>query len=283
MSKQNLSVGEDGSGSESLSRDAAMSFPLIEYAGNSHFDNKHLKHIGIAVFQAFKDLDNNGKVNFNLLESFYGSLNPNERDEVTHANMFIDDIVNSQSKYIKLFSNADQKNIEKTSIFSTSLQNAVSLGFYTAQCSKKITYLNSIMQPLTKILDQASNHNTLPLDIVIDAGVSNIAQLASNLSSGIDADTHPDIGDYTWQLNSSNNTNQWRAMLKKFDEFCKYTRKDCMFIADGLRPFCINGKVKYIRSTAPQNTVSNTILPKLEFISKAINSSYSAGYCDWYY
>lgn len=65
--------------------------------------------------------------------------------------------------------------------------------------------------------------------------------------------------------------------------FAKNTRKDCMFIADVIRPFCLDGSVKIVRKTAPANTVSKSIMPKLKFISNVLNSSYSAGYCNWFY
>jgi hypothetical protein len=32
------------------------------------------------VFKAYKDMDNNGKVNYQLLESFVGSLNKKAKD-----------------------------------------------------------------------------------------------------------------------------------------------------------------------------------------------------------
>lgn len=56
-----------------------------------------------------------------------------------------------------------------------------------------------------------------------------------------------------------------------------------MYIADGLRPFCLDGDSKIVRATAPKNTVSNSIIPKLKWMSGALNSSYAAGYCNWFY
>lgn len=56
-----------------------------------------------------------------------------------------------------------------------SKQEAVSMGFYEIYCRKLISFKNSIVDPLTRMLDNASNPNVLPLDILVDAGVSNIA------------------------------------------------------------------------------------------------------------
>lgn len=41
--------------------------------------------------------------------------------------------------------------------------------------------------------------------------------------------------------------------------------------------------MKIVRKTAPKNTVSNSIMPKLKYMSGVLNSSYSAGNCNWFY
>jgi hypothetical protein len=92
--------------------------------------------------------------------------------------LFIDTIVNTQSKYINLFSNADTYLLEQASTLLVSQQKALSMGFYKVDCDKKISYVDSIINPLSKLLENGSNKNTLPLDLLVDAGMSNIAQLA---------------------------------------------------------------------------------------------------------
>jgi hypothetical protein len=62
----------------------------------------------------------------------------------------------------------------------------------------------------------------------------------------------PKVSYYSsWKLEDRSSTVGWRAVIKKYDDFCKYTRKDCMLIADGLRPFCLDGDVKIVRKTKP--------------------------------
>ena len=264
---------------ESLSRRASMQFPLIDYDGMSHFSRDHLKDIGIVVFKAYKDADNNGKVNFALLESFVGSFDKYARDPVTKADRFIDNVVNASSQYIMLFSNIDQKLFSDATTIAMSNQHAVSMGFYKVDCKKIINYVESIAVPLTRVLDAAANRDTLPLDIVADAGMSNIANIArSALSSEIDTDIKPNVAEFTVSDNKG-----WRAIIKKFDDFVKYTRKDCMFIADGLRGFCLDGNVKIVRKTCPCNSVMKSIMPRLGNMTGLFDSSYSAGYCNWFY
>ena len=92
---------------DSVSRQAASQFPAINFYDASHFDNEHLKDIGVVVFKAFKDTSNGGKIGFQLVESFVGSLSKKSKDRITSSNTFIDNVVNSNSQYIKLFSNVD--------------------------------------------------------------------------------------------------------------------------------------------------------------------------------
>ena len=92
---------------DSVSRQAASQFPAINFYDASHFDNEHLKDIGVVVFKAFKDTSNGGKIGFQLVESFIGSLSKKSKDRITSYNAFIDNVVNSNSQYIRLFSNVD--------------------------------------------------------------------------------------------------------------------------------------------------------------------------------
>lgn len=277
-------IGVDGSNYDSVSRRAAQAFPLITFKDSSHFDKTYLKQVGVCVFKAFVDYDNNGKMGFQLLESFVGSFDNKARDPVTKANIFIDDVINSRSQYIKFFSNVDSYNYERAAILATSCQEAISLGFYDVDCKKKISYQKSIMKPLTYLFDQASNRNTLPLDLVVDAGMSNIAQLAVLKGGSIDVEQFPYVADIEWKFGTTTtDITGWRAVLNKYDNFCKSMRKDCMFLADGIRAMCLDGNVKYIRKTSPSTTVANTIIPKFKYMAGVLNSSYSAGYCNWFY
>lgn len=65
--------------------------------------------------------------------------------------------------------------------------------FYRKQCQKRITYDKSIIKPLTRLFDIMQDSNQVPLDLVVDAGVSNIAQWVSYFEGNApaDADLYP--------------------------------------------------------------------------------------------
>lgn len=99
----------------------------------------------------------------------------------------------------------------------------------------------------------------------------------------IDTDSNPLVANIPWKIGPGSSLSGWKTALQKLDNFCKYTRKDCLFLADGPRAFCLDGNLKYVRKTKPQNTVANSIMPMLPYMANALNSSYSAGYCNWFY
>lgn len=291
---------------ETTSREAALAFPAINWEDDSHYERDYLKHIGVVVFKATKDLANDSRISFIPVEAFVGSLDRAARDKISHASIFIDDVVNSRSSYIRLFSNVDKRNLERASTLVVCNQRATSLGFHKIQCKKIVTKQKSIIDGLTKVLDQCKDPNTIPLDLVVDAGVSNLAQLLESAGTGkLDFEMYPRIADFgtqdselvckcgcthgvyenarAWSLDSVADTRAWRQVLRKLDEFCKFTRKDCMLLADGLRTFCLEGDEKLVRRTKPSSSVESTILPKIRYMADAINSSYAAGWCNWFY
>ena len=260
---------------ETLSKMAADCFPQIEYAVSSHFDKEHFKKIGVVVLSAYIDNANNKKLNFSVLESFVGSLDKTAKSISDNSSIFIDNIVNNNSQYIRLFSSANTKTIKEASIITIKDQTATSLGFYKADCSKIINAQQSILSPLKKqILCNMEDTRGYQIDLIIDAGLTNIAQYLSDNENNLDK---------TYPSNSSMNSRpgRWFSVATIFDDFCKFTRRDCMYLLDCPRPFCLEGDQKIIRRTKPTNTILNNIVPKLKYIT-GLNSSYTAGYCNWF-
>lgn len=127
-----------------------MSFQAQEYFPNIEFMNGHVKipqakTVGLVVFKMYKDLQNEGKTDFVPVESFIGSFDRKATDDITKATMFLDEIVNRESKYVNIFSNleyssygTDLTDMDKASIFGISRQTATALGFYSVDTKKTI-------------------------------------------------------------------------------------------------------------------------------------------------
>lgn len=265
---------------DSLTSRALAYFPAMytEPKGNTEevvFNREFFKQIGIVVFKAYIDTASNNKVNFDAVEAFVGSLDPNATNLANGSNIFIDNIVNTQSEYIRVFSNA--RPVEKADILYINNQCVGSLGFYAAMTVKNISY-KSIMEGLNKIFDRNSDINEKEIDIVVDGGVSTIGAFTPD-NDGEALFDPCGVGHSTHTLKGGKV--KWRGVLNKFDNFCKNTRKDCMFIADGMRQFCLDGKKRIVRPSKPENTIDTKIVPKL-LDMQVLNTNYGAGYCDWF-
>ena len=274
-----------------ISKTAVSYFPTIAYTDIQTIDTEYLKQIGIVVFQMYNanSSTSNAKITFRPVEAFVGSLNKNAKD-ATGASTFIDTIVNNSSQYINVISNCSRwKCYDKSSYKQLTLDNidsfyiynqvATDLGFTAEQCKKIISYpvMNTA---LNLIFEKAKDQNQYYIDLVVDAGISNIAQKYANQTT--ENARNSSLGLTNWpEILTVNSTKIWKSMLSKYNNFCQNLRKDCMFIADGFRGFCLSNDEKLVRSTSITSTVTNTIIPKLKYMS-GINSSYSAGYCNWF-
>ena len=286
-----------------LSFDANAYFPSIQYLteGEGAFDRDSLKKICVVVYKMYLDPGEGNKINFEPVEAFAGSLYKDDKDPTTGVSIFIDDIVNSQSNYIYFFSNCFNRTGPKKAYLGNSTDkidilvykptsNAASMAFYENQVAEKISISKSIYDGMNKCFEKVTDINERDIDIIPDAGLANIASYIRAVYgenglglydiNGTDADGNPLIAK--WKCEGLDPwVKIWKSVEQKFDTFCKKVRKDCMFIADGLRPLVIQGQKKKIRPSCPKNTIDVDILPYVKFMS-GLNTSYGAGYMDWF-
>lgn len=276
---------------ETVSNKVNRLFPAVQYVSSDKIDRDNLLKIGLVVLKAYVDPSAGNKINFDVLESYVGELDRNAKDPSTGATTFIQEIINSQSQYIEIFIGDMTSKLSAADILTIKEQKAGSLGFYSDMVKKEISYTESISEGLLRVYEKNSDINEKDIDLVVDAGVSNIAQyicsMYDNAKKGIYAPEYskssstPTTGT-KWTVASKDDSNTWRDIItSRYNEFCKNTRRDCMFIADGLRPFCIEGSKKIVRPSKPSVTIESAIIPKLKYMS-GINTSYGAGYCDWF-
>lgn len=285
-----------------VSKIAASYFPTLALTEASHLDSDQLKLIGVVVFKVMQDPADSQKILFQVQESFVGSLDKNAKAQ-NGSTLFIDNVVNEESKLIRVFSNiskvkanyASDRNLndstfvmtthERASFYAVEPQIGIILGQYAARCAKNISYQNSIIKPLNLIFETAKDTNKWNIDLVVDSGLANIAQahyIPNSTNHGEQSNRILDVnGQLLKEMTMTSTQSGWLAVLQKFDNFCKNMRKDCMFLADGLRPFCLDGDQKIVRDTAPQNSIDANIIPKLKWMT-GLNTSYGAGYCDWF-
>lgn len=290
------SINGDTTLPDTLALDANQYFPTIQPANDGvGFDPEHLKDIGVIVYKTYLDASVGNKVSYEAVEAFSGSLYKDDVDPNTGVTKFIDTIINSQSQYINFFSNCfsttTMKNYYKNDcdiLIAKHAQNAI-LGFYSSMTKEDISISKSIYDGLNKAFDKVTDLNKLDIDIVCDAGVANIASYLKaifNDKGPYDLTITDDLGNsmlglWTCKKATDTSVKTWKVVEQKFDNFCKNVRKDCMFIADGLRPLVLQGQKKIIRDSKPANTIDVNIVPYLPAIC-GLNTSYGAGYVDWF-
>lgn len=291
---------EDGDDSikETVSQEANTFFSTIEMdKSGSGFDSTNLKKIGIVVYKTYIDPSEGNKIAFEPVEAFVGSLCRDDKDINTGATTFIDTIVNTTSEYINCFSNCfgttntKKEYRDEADIFLVRpTDNGGSLGYYEYQVEEDISLDKSIYDGMTKSFDKVSDINERDIDIVPDAGLANIASFLKAVYGGkgkYELDTL--INEATgatacamWKCDSNNDAvKTWKTVEQKLDNFCKNVRKDCMFIADGLRPMVLSGQKKIVRPTKPTNSIDANILPYIKWVT-GLNTNYGAGYLDWF-
>lgn len=287
----------DDSVPTTLALDAANFFPTIQPSmdSNGGLDPEHLKDIGVVVFKTYLDPSEGNKVNAEIVEAFAGSLYKDDKDPNTGVTKFIDTIINSQSKYINFFSNCfatqtGKKWYKETCDFLyIEPSDPMCLGLYSPMTKEDISISKSILDGLNKAFDKVSDINKLDIDIVPDAGLANIASYLKAIFgdkgpydlSITDSMGNSMLGMWKCTKSTDESVKMWKTVEMKLDNFCKKIRKDCMFIADGLRPLVLQGQKKIIRDSKPSNTIDANILPYLPAIC-GLNTSYGAGYVDWF-
>lgn len=302
------------------SNDITNKIPTINLNSSYKPNGEQLNYVTLVVCKLSLSEADDNKVVLTILESFTGSLDRDCKDASGNS-LFIDDIVNSEetgSTYVKMFSNyqselaeinrqvslskrtkvnrptADNTMVitvpksvktkndsEKGEYWWKNKKNALSIGFTKEQTKKFISY-STMTASIESIFDTLSNVDELDIDIVVDAGLSSIANRIKHL---YDAD-ETEAGKYEYDVHFDNiesvdDISGWKSLCAKFLTFCSSTRKDCIALLDAPRSLCVKDGTKLVRlNSRPQYSIDYDILPKFNYLA-GLNSSYGAGYCTW--
>ena len=202
----------------------------------------------------------------------YTQYNAKKADILSSIAKIMEDCCYAQQRYVESIRNIDD--------------SSIMLGFYPEMAEPIITY-TTIAQSLNKIFDEMSDIHTSDIDVVCDAGISNIAQFVKQVYDP-SSDDGEDVGGLYqpvkyasyFKFNKNTDLAYWKTIVFKFDTFCKF-RGDCMFCTDGPRHMVLIGNKQVVRKTKKDTNVDINILPYLSKIA-GFNTSYGAGYLNWY-
>lgn len=265
----------------SFSETIMRQWPNIDFLNNGEDISKEFtNYMGVSVCQSSADPNEEGRIAVTILESYFGSVHPDARDTSNGQSVYLPNIINARSSFIKMYGNATTT-LPKVDNFTYQFPSKESpLMSFTSTEGAPIIKGTGIVNDMKTVFDKLTDLDAIQIDVVADTGLSTIAQFTNDVVSGGIYDPENDVDPDDTCITSSAQLTTWRAVANEFINFCQNTRKDCMTIIDAPRNMELEGKNKKIRKTKPNNTFSNTIAPQLRFVT-GLNSSYAALYSNW--
>lgn len=188
-----------------------------------------------------------------VLETWNVSLDPTKKDS-TGKLQFIEDIINNESRYIRVFTGRDAdadditdwaKAHQKVRIQSKPVLGAVSTDgnyLYSVnwdKVAKSTLTIGDVPTKLDRVFSLAKNKQQVPIDIIVDAGLSTVGAAPSAYGGDFSEDRlwEFDHGDQ----NGFFDENVYDNIVDKYDEFA-LERKDLFVIIDPPRHYYVSGR-----------------------------------------
>lgn len=262
----------------SVSRTLANQFPTLTFDDDGLLTKEYHNYIVVHVCETVQDVNDEGRVHTRVLESHIGSLNPDAKDEGTGRNTYIADIVNGNSAYIEMYAEENYNYDYSDDTGFISEQDQPELIGFNQNESEKIIDDGVIVSSLTDIFskEEIANTQNNQIDIVVDGGVSSIAQYITIDGAG---KYEPEkTGAKT--ITSKNDVGTWIAVSNKYIDLCQNIRKDCMAIVDGPRHLVLDAEQPKMIEPLGEQSFSTIIGRKLRYLSP-VRSTYVAVYINW--
>lgn len=171
-------------------------------------------------------------------------------------------------------------NTELADVFGTKYNNGLyALGPYAPVDSTDTKAIGDVAAKLDKGLALAENSELIPLDIVIDSGLSTIFTVMKKVIEPLGQTRYSDSVNFP-NLKDFNGRDEWLTIYNKLNDFCQSVRKDCMCIIDPLRHIFVQNKDTKVLSGATKTFSQDVLVPLREFVNPC-NSSYAAIYANW--
>lgn len=262
--------------------------------------------LGLYKFRRSAYNQNQNALSFVQYESFAFSLGAERQytqpDGFQETSFFAENIVNNDSTFLEVLVNEEVSKQNWMSdaglptvrfkVLTPELSTTLSIDDQDANAAftlglyqDKVTdtkLIGDIPSKLTTGLRLAEDWEVLPLDIVLDGGLSTIhstMKVPTVSGNGEFVDTK-NVPFTAYEDSSADASQAWLTVYNQFDIFCRDVRKDCMFIADVYRNILINGKDFKTLDDKTKNFSQHVYTP-LKELTSACNSSYSAIYAQW--
>lgn len=264
---------------DSISYDLTKYIPAFRQTSNGKYDRNQFKQLTILVCKTVPDSNYENKLNVQVLESWTGTFVHTSLDPYTNQSTYLPYLVNGNSKYIKILHDTDYPlsgafyHIGTGYNIADITNHADLFSFNSADDTKQISG-SAILADLNTALAKLDNIDEETIDVVVDAGISTIAQYMNNTAGKYEPSLS---GGETASISSKNDVATWNGIETALYKFCQNTRKDCMAVLDGPRQLVLNLDEKRAKTSALFDT---QIANKLYTI-QGLNSNYAAIYINW--
>lgn len=240
-------------------------------------------------------------VDVTLVNGFVGSVDANRKysPNGSEESYFIEDIVNDNSMYIEVLVNTNFAGLSgwsnDTATIDVDAKALYSVGKTVDTSDRTTNTIGNLPNKLERTLRLAENDEQIPIDLVLDGGLSTIwANVGSagvsagfyddtvyltNVTEATGANTDYLANPVTSQATASKAFEYCNTIYNQFINFCDTTRRDCMFIADPLKNIFVQNGQKVL-SDKSKNFSQHVYWPLRNLFSSA-NSSYAATYGNW--
>lgn len=159
-----------------------------------------------------------------------------------------------------------------------SIDGLFALGPYAPTQASNSKKIGNVAKKLERGLALAENIDLIPLELVLDGGLSTIfaAMKDPNL---IDRGVFDDAINFV-NAGGEQGQQDWLVIFNLLNNFCQQTRQDCMCIVDPLRHIFVQNENTKVIEQKTKN-FSQHIFTPLRNLVNPCNSSYAAIYANW--
>lgn len=274
--------------SESLKGITSVSEALEKVGFVGFEEDLYQDHLSLGVFKIRRSTTDATLLTLAASERYLGSVD-STRKEITPSggilkNSFLEDGVNNSSPTIKMFINPTiSKDFDwnGTELIPTSrvtisdeAKALFPLGVYVpdSRIADSTKIIGDIPRKLDKALRLLESTENTTIDVIVDAGLSNIFgvtgwYLQNSYNDEYYVDSVPDVLRY------------WRAVANTFINFAENVRKDCFAIIDPPRSVFISGKDSKVIDNPTKNFTTD-IYNYLKQVT-SYETNYAAVYGNW--
>jgi hypothetical protein len=204
-------------------------------------------------------------------------LLPNDLTVDAESNVFLNDTEDSTLIQIAEAIKDDSYITTPQNLYPTgAFKQTIALGDSVA--------VGNIPGKLRRVFDWADNYELYDFDIIAEAGLGTVhAATKETGNTYFDDETYiasVSALQKTKEISSQTIVENYKSVVSELDEFCSTRRKDCIFIADGLRHSLIQGEDSKVLDDESK-TFSKDVYWPIRHAFQSFNTSYGVAYANW--